>query len=101
MRLSFELGRQGASFADKVAGVRNRGSHRSVTLLPGDIHAPRRQALVHLHGPDEPPSIRAFIGREIGSGLISREPEEIGASALKDMDGSDHRALLLGALRQL
>jgi hypothetical protein len=96
VQVLFELGWQSASFADKVAVVRNRGSHRSITLLPGDIHTPRWQALFHLYGLNEPPSIRAFIGGEIGSRLVLCEPEEIGASALKDMDGSDHRALLLG-----
>jgi len=95
------LGRQGDRFTDEEAMIRNRGPHRGITLLPSDYHAPRRQAFLHLHGPDEPPSLRAFIGGEIGSRLVPRDPVEIGASALKHMDGSDHRALLPGLSHQL
>src|SRR5215204_6092705 len=76
--------------------IRNRGPHGRITLLPSHNHAPWRQAFLHLHGPDEPPSIRAFIGGEIGSRLVPCEPVEIGASALKNVNGSDHRALLPG-----
>src|SRR5215204_7711011 len=81
--------------------IRNRGPHGRITLLPSHNHAPRRQAFLHLYGPDEPPSLRAFIGGEIGSRLVSCDPVEIGASALKDVNGSDHRALLIGLSRQL
>jgi len=95
------LGRQGDCFADEEAMIRNRGPHRGITLLPSDNHPAWRQAFLHLHGPDEPPPLRAFIGGEIGSRLVSCDPVEIGASAVKNVNGSDHRALLPGLSHQL
>src|SRR5215207_7628098 len=96
-----ELDREGAGLTDEVAMVVKGSPHCGIALLPGNAHAPRRQALLRLHCPNEPPSIRAFISREIGSRLVSCDPVEIGASALKNVNGLDHRALLLGLSRQL
>jgi hypothetical protein len=97
----FELKWQGDRFTDEIAMIRNRGPHSGIAFLPSDSHAPWRQAFLHLHGPDEPPILRAFISEEVGSRLVSCDPVEIGASALKNVNGSDHRALLPGLSRQL
>jgi hypothetical protein len=90
---SAQLKWQGSSVTDEKAMVRYRGPHSRITVLPGDIHAQRRQAFFHLHSRNQAPLIRAFIGGKIGSRLVPSNPVEIRGSALKDMNGPDHRAL--------
>jgi hypothetical protein len=99
--VSSEGSGQSTTFADEKAVFGQTRSRRSITLLPSGINAPRREISLKLHGLDEPPPAHAFIGWEIGSGLVLRESVEIRAPALKEMDALAHRSLLLRQSGQL